>query len=72
MDIKKLDLIEKQLDEISEISNPEDSYYICDTIVTSLHDELLEEQSVNMLKSMGYDEQVMEKNCKKISQIQNN
>jgi len=65
MDIKKLDLIEKQLDEIREILNPEDAYYICDTIVTGLHDELIEEQLVNMKSSMGYEDEIIKKVCPK-------
>jgi len=54
MDLAKLNLIEKNLLQIREILNPEDSPYICDLIVSNINDEGLEDLAMDMMIRMGY------------------
>jgi hypothetical protein len=54
MDLAKLNLIEKNLLQIREILNPEDSPYVCDLIVNNISDEDLEDLAMDMLIRMGY------------------
>ena len=42
--LEKIEYIEKKLLKIREIINLEDAYQICDTIIISIEDELLEDE----------------------------
>ena len=70
MDLKKLALVEKKLLEIREILKPEDAFQVCDTIIISVGDELLEEHIKDMLQTMGYEEDIIKKICKMTKEIQ--
>ncbi|MCX6743675.1 MAG: hypothetical protein NT116_05605 [Candidatus Parcubacteria bacterium] len=73
MNLKSLDQlnrIEAKLTEIREILNPEDSPYICDTIVTNIADEELENLVKDMMLRMGYKNKLIEKTLKIIREIQ--
>ncbi len=74
MDFKKienLEFIEDKLMEIRDIINLEDAYQVCDAIIVSINDELLEEHIAEMLKTMGYQKNSIKKVCQIVKQIQN-
>ncbi|MDD5341044.1 MAG: hypothetical protein PHC97_01250 [Patescibacteria group bacterium] len=68
--LKDLENIEKHLDHIKSLLNPEDSPYICDTIVTNIGDEMLVDLIMDMLINMGYKNKMILKVAKIIKQIQ--
>ena len=73
MNLKKpedLEFIENKLLEIRGILDTEDAYHICDTIVISINDKLLEEQIKNMLKTMGYKADTIKQISKIVKEIQ--
>lgn len=69
-DINDLQKIEDRLGEIREILNPEDSPYICDTIVRNIKDEELGSLIEEMLLRMGYKKNILLKVRKIVKQIQ--
>jgi len=66
-----LDYIDQQLLKIRDIINLEDAYYICDSIITSINDELLPEHITSMMINMGYKQEKIKQVCKIINDIQN-
>ena len=62
--------VESKLMKIREIINLEDAYYICDAIIVSIDDELLDSHIKEMLKTMGYKSDIIKKVCQIIKQIQ--
>jgi len=73
MAIKNDDLnyIEQQLLKIRGIINLEDAYYISDSIITSINDEMIINHITEMMKTMGYNKNKINKVCKIIKNIQN-
>jgi hypothetical protein len=69
-DLNKLQQIEEKLQEIRELLNPEDSPYICDTIVTNIGDEELKTLIYEMLVRMGYKQKMMGKIARIVIEIQ--
>ncbi len=69
-DLNKLQEIEDKLAEIRGILNPEDSPYICDTIVTNIADEDLADLVKQMMVKMGYDNKVIKRIEKMVVAIQ--
>jgi len=70
MQLKKVEKIEKLLQQIHQIIAPEDAYQICDAIIVSLGDELLEEHIKDTLKTMNYDKEIRKQIVKILKQIQ--
>jgi hypothetical protein len=73
MDLRRLDKLEqidRQLLNIRAILNPEDSPYICDTIVSNINDENLADLVMEMMARMGYKKSVIFKIIKIIIKIQ--
>ncbi len=70
MNLDHLDKIENKLSEIRELLNPEDSPYVCDTIVISIADEELDSLVKEMLARMGYQKKMVGKILKIVSEIQ--
>jgi hypothetical protein len=58
-DLDKLQNIENKLGEIRKLLNPEDSPYVCDTIVTNIGDEDLWALVKEMMKRMGYKKKMI-------------
>lgn len=58
-DLNELQKIEDRLGEIREILNPEDSPYVCDTIVTNIADKDLFSLIEEMMKKMGYKKKMI-------------
>jgi deoxyhypusine synthase len=74
MDLKKvenLEFIEDKLMEIRDVINLEDAYQVCDAIIVSIDDELLQDHIADMLKAMGYQKSSINKVCQIVKQIQN-
>jgi hypothetical protein len=74
MSLRKLDdleYIENRLLEIRAITNLEDAYYICDSIITNFNDELLNDHIAEMMKVMGYEKEKIKQVIKIIKNIQN-
>ena len=71
MDLKKLDFIENKLLKIREILKLEDAYQVCDAIIISINDDLLEGHIKEMLKVMGYEGDIIKKVCQIVKEIQN-
>lgn len=69
-DLNKLQQIEDKLNVIREILNPEDSPYVCDTIVTCIGDEELGGLVKEMMIKMGYNNKLIEKTLKIVREIQ--
>lgn len=68
--LNDLQKIENKLSEIREILNPEDSPYICDTIVTNVTDQELCELIRRMMKAMGYNKKMIKRIEKIVLEIQ--
>jgi len=69
-DINDLEKIEDRLGKIRKLLNPEDSPYICDTIVTNIADEDLVGLVEAMMKKMGYNPRMINKIKKIVEKIQ--
>ena len=69
-DINDLQKIEDKLGKIREILNPEDSFYICDTIVTNIADKELGSLVEEMMVRMGYNNKMIVRIIKIVKQIQ--
>lgn len=69
-DLNKLQQIEDKLTEIRETLNPEDSPYVCDTIVTCVGDEELSRLVKEMMIKMGYTQKLIDKTLKIVKDIQ--
>ncbi|MCX6744166.1 MAG: hypothetical protein NTX82_01430 [Candidatus Parcubacteria bacterium] len=69
-DLDKLQQIEDKLTAIREILNPEDSPYICDTIVSSIADEELPLLIKEMMVKMGYKNKLIDQILKIVEEIQ--
>lgn len=69
-DLNKLEQIEAKLTEVRGILNPEDSPYICDTIVTHIADEELGNLVKEMMGRLGYEKKTIAKIKKIVEQIQ--
>ncbi|MCX6739716.1 MAG: hypothetical protein NTZ49_00625 [Candidatus Parcubacteria bacterium] len=70
MSLDQLNKIEAQLLEIREILNPEDSPYICDTIVTNIGDEDCVVLVKEMMGKMGYNNKIIKRIEKIVLEIQ--
>ncbi len=68
--LANLELIEKELLEIREILNPEDSPYICDAIIHNIQDEDLNWLISEMLLKMGYEKDIITKINKIVEKMQ--
>lgn len=68
-DLNDLQKIEDKLGELREILNPEDSPYICDTIVTNIADEELDVLIKDMMVRMGYKTKMIAKVLKIMKSI---
>jgi hypothetical protein len=69
-DLNELQKIEDKLGEIREILNPEDSPYVCDTIVTNIADSDLASLVQDMLIRMGYMKKMIGRITKIVKEIQ--
>lgn len=70
-ELEKLEYIEGKLLKIREIIKLEDAYQVCDAIIISINDESLEEHIKNMLKMMGYENNIIKDICFIIKKMQN-
>ncbi len=68
--LEKLQDIENKLGEIRGLLNPEDSPYVCDTIVTNIADEDLFSLVEEMMKKMGYKKKMIGRIEKIVKEIQ--
>jgi hypothetical protein len=68
-DLDKLQHIENKLGQIRELLNPEDSPYVCDTIVTNIGDEDLWPLVEEMMKRMGYKKKMIARIQKIVKEI---
>jgi hypothetical protein len=72
MNLEQLQKIEDKMGEIRELLNPEDSPYVCDTIVANINDEMLIDLVMDMLIHMGYKNKKILEVSRIIEQIQSN
>lgn len=71
MKLDRVEFIDEKLMEIRDIISLEDAFHVCDTIITNTDDEMLNDHVINMLDSMGYDNEVKNKIEQIIKDIQN-
>ena len=68
--LKDIERVENKLLEIREILNSEDGYTVCDAIIISINDEMLEGHVEGMLKTMGYEKEIVGKVVGIVKEIQ--